>query len=827
MARASIADLVDDFNRRGDETAFVYQRGYRTVPWTYSEVGRVAAQFSSELQARGFRRGDRVILLGANSAEWVAAFLGCALFGAVAVPLDKGSAPGFIHKIEEQVAPVLVVGAAESHQHFDGVPVVTLEDLPSLVSQNPPWKSQGASSPEDILEIIFTSGTTAEPKGVVITHANVLANLEPLELEIEKYRRYEKPFHPLRFMNLLPLSHVFGQFLSIFVPQSLGAAVVFHESLNPAEIISSIRRHKVNLCVAVPHILTSLKNHILREYESQGQLEAFQHALKHWEKKRFPLRWWKFRKVHSQFGWRFWAFVSGGSALNEADERFWSQLAFAVIQGYGLTETTSLVTVNHPFHRSQRSIGKLLPGREVKLAPDGEILVRGKNVAMRYWRSQRSHSVATEDGWFPTGDLGALDAEGNLYFKGRKKNVIVTPAGMNVHPEDLEQALRLQPGVRDVVVVGLPVAGNAEPFAVLLMRPDSSASSAVDSANRSLAEFQRIQRFAEWPEADFPRTPTQKPLLGAIEQFVCSRAHQSSGDEIDTVLSQLAQRSATSSAELNLSSMQKVELMAALENKYQVDLSEVEFAQADTVHDLEELIKAGIAQSRTHVYPRWPRHWPFTLIRFAAYWIWGYPATLLLAKPKVIGRENLRSISGPVLIVCNHVTIADIGFVLAALPPAMRTRVSPAMQGEMLASMREPDRDLSWFRRAVLRFEYLAITALFNVFPLPQTSALTKSFAFAGEIIDAGNSVLIFPEGRRTTDGEIAPFQSGIGILAARIQVPVLPLRIDGLFEAAKTRKLYVPPGQIKVHVGTPSQYQANEDPTFIAKDLERRVREL
>ena len=192
------------------------------------------------------------------------------------------------------------------------------------------------------------------------------------------------------------------------------------------------------------------------------------------ESKHFLHRWWIFRRIRRQFGWKFWAFISGGAALDRDTEEFWGRLGYAAIQGYGLTETTSLISVNHPFRLGKGSIGKVLTGREIKLAPDGEILVRGGGVAAGYWQGTELHPVATEDGWYRTGDVGELDSTGNLYFKGRKKDVIVTPAGMNVYPDDLEAALRRQPEVKDAVVVALPRNGNAEPCAALILRDSAT-----------------------------------------------------------------------------------------------------------------------------------------------------------------------------------------------------------------------------------------------------------------------------------------------------------------------------------------------------------------
>src|SRR5207245_1234404 len=288
----------------------------------------------------------------------------------------------------------------------------------------------------DPLEIVFTSRTTSEPKGVVISHGNVVGNVTPLEEEIRKYLKYERFVHPVRFLNLLPLSHVFGQFLGIFLPQLMGGTVIFQDTLKPADVISSIHREHVSVLAAVPRILQSLKEKIERDLEEDGQLNRFRETFRSAEGKHFLRRWWIFRRIHRQVGWKFWAFISGGAALDRATEEFWGRLGFAVIQGYGLTETTSLISVNHPFKTGKGSIGKVLAGREVKLTPDGEILVRGGGVASGYWSGGELRPVANQEdeGWYHTGDIGEFDSDGNLFFKGRKKDVIVTSAGMNVYP---------------------------------------------------------------------------------------------------------------------------------------------------------------------------------------------------------------------------------------------------------------------------------------------------------------------------------------------------------------------------------------------------------
>ena len=304
----------------------------------------------------------------------------------------------------------------------------------------------------------------------------------------------------------------------------MGGTVIFQDALKPAEVIRTIRRERVSVLVAVPRMLQSLKEKIERDLEEEDELEEFRSDFKSAEGKHFLRRWWIFRRIHRQLGWKFWAFICGGAALDRVTEEFWERLGYAVIQGYGLTETTSIVSVNHPFRLGKGSIGKVLAGREVKLAADGEILVRGSGVAAGYWNGHELKPMTAEEGWYGTGDIGELDAAGNLYFKGTEERCDRHSAGMNVYPEDLEAALRRQPEVKDCVVIALPQDGNAEPCAVVILRDrQCDPEPVVRRANETLAEYQRMRNWFVWPDDDFPRTSTQKPRGNVIRQG-CSGA---------------------------------------------------------------------------------------------------------------------------------------------------------------------------------------------------------------------------------------------------------------------------------------------------------------
>jgi len=840
MPRQSLLEYFQPSSRPSSEIALAWRRGYRMVRWSYAELLGTAQQFARELQRRGIGKGDRVLLWGENSGERVAAFLGCIFCGAVAVPMDAIADVKFAQRVAEQAGVRLAVAGRELPLLNPPVPTIFLEDLRATVAGH---EAAGFSSPAigrgDPVEIVFTSGTTAEPRGVVLTHGNLLANLEPLEKEIGRYLKYERIFHPLRFLDLLPLSHVFGQLLGIFLPQILGGTAVFLDTLNPAEVIRTIREERVSVLVTVPRLIESLRDQIERDFAAQGRFETFERDLQAADTEHFLRRWWRFRAIHRRFGWKFWAVICGGAALPADAEKFWARLGYAVIQGYGLTETTSLVSVNHPFRLGRGSIGKTLPGLDIKLAEDGEILVRGENVAAGYWKDADVSTMVDAEGWFHTGDLGERDANGNLYFKGRRKNVIVTPAGLNIYPEDLEAELRKEAGVRDCVVVGLERDGNAEPCAVLLLREASAGAAAageiVQRANARLAPFQQMRRWQIWPDKDFPRTPTQKPMLARIresaERDLGGAVHGPSASAGPSPFNELLARISRgvaaqpgAAAQLQLSSIERVELLSALEDRYQVDLSETEFSSAESAADLERLLEQPPARGVAYHYPRWAQSWPVRWIRTGAFYALVRPAMLLLGWPTVSGRENLRGIAGPVLLIANHVTFLDPGYILAVLPGRLRRRVAVAMEGELLEAMRKPPTGSGFFAGVLLRVQYLLIVALFDVFPLPQRSGFRKSFAFAGELVDRGWSVLVFPEGARTQDGMMAPFRAGIGLLATRLGLPVVPMRLDGLFERKQTGKRWAPPGAIKVTVGAPVSFRETEAAEEIARELERRV---
>lgn len=780
--RDNLVSFLDDCRARGAETAIVYRRGLRLARWSGAELAARAFQFARELEARDIKHGDRVLFWGENSAEWIAAFFGCLLRGVVVVPLDLKSAPDFAERVQQQVSAKLLLSDSPQIR----VPCLSFTDLNDIKHSDGPYPCQ--ASKDDLVEIVFTSGTTAEPKGVCLTQRNLLANLTPIETEFKKYARWERLVHPLRFLCLLPLSHVFGQLMGIFVPQIVGGEVHFLESYKPSEIIDVAGKQRINVLVTIPRVLETLHEKILHDYPNLApKLTAA-------ENRHFLRNWWTFRRIRRRFGWRLWALVTGGATFDAGVENFWRLLGYAVIQGYGMTETASLTSVSHPFRLVRGSIGKPVRGQELKLDANGEIMVRGDSVSPGYWRAD-GKQITDDEGWIHTGDIGEVGPTGHIFFRGRSKETIVTAAGMKIYPSDLEAVLDQQPEIRASAVIPY---SETEPLAVLIpAAEDVDLNAAVQRANDLLAEFQRIRHWTTWPEPDFPRT------IGT-RKIIKTRIFEHLGNPFQSVFPTLS----------DLDSLGRVELLSALEDQYQIELDEAAFTEATTVEELEDLVRKGTAgDAMAFPYPAWAMRFPITWIRPVVYHLFLLPLTRIMCSVRREGVERLANLNGPALLISNHVTDVDAALILSALP---FRRVAIAMSGELLREWRQKK-----------KLHYALGAALFNVFSLPRQSGFRKSFAYAGEAIDRGFSVLIFPEGHETTDGTIKPFRNGIGLLASELDVPVVPIRLDGLFELKQRRQFFVRPGTVSVTFGEPIKFPSEQTPETITRELESRVKNL
>ncbi len=843
MARRTLIDFFEDVASTPGEF-LSYDDGFRTWSYTYGEVAAAARAFAARLDAQGIRPGSAVAIWAENRPEWIVALWGCLLNASVLVPIDYRASGAFLSKVAGIVdARVILAGeTVETEAIEPGRPVWHMDDLRPLASTGngstraaPPARTIG---PDDTAEIIFTSGATAEPKGVVITHRNILANIVPIEREVAKYRRYMRPFNPIRFLNLLPLSHMFGQAMATFVPPMLPGVVVFTRSYAPEDIVRQIHSRRVSVLVCVPKILEVLRDHIVRLHPEAAEEPA---GKVHWVR-----RWWRYRRIHKAFGLKFWAFVVGAAPLDPELEVFWGRLGFVVVQGYGLTETAPIVTLNHPLHAARGAVGKPIAGVDIRIADDGEILVRGENVTSGYYNAPEETRAAFRDGWFHTGDIGALDEQGQLHIRGRKKEMIVTPEGLNVFPEDVERVLNAQPGVKDSAVVGASAAGSTgeRVHAILVLDPSADVDTIVRESNLQLGDHQKIRGAVVWPGSELPRTEgTRKLKRRELRQWLGGQRTAGKGPtaaparSIAGVIERFSPGRTitpeTTIDELGLSSLERVELMMAIEEAFQVTVDEAQFAAASTVADLDALTKpleegpaAHIAVAESIEFPAWNRSWPARTLRRASLPTWILPLGRVFMHLDVSGLEHLENVRGPVIFAANHQSHLDTPAILDALPPRWRYRVATAMAKEFFKAHFFPSQ-FGARARATNSTNYYLAALFFNAFPLPQRESGTRqTLRYIGELVGDGYSVLIFPEGRRTDDGSVGQFLPGVAMIASRLRIPVVPVRLQGLDRILHHTWKFPVRGTARVAFGAPMRLEGH-DYAALSRELEEAVRRL
>ncbi len=799
---------------------------------TYAEAARAAAAFAARMREAGIAKGERIVIWGENRPEWIAAVWGCLLEGVVAVPVDFRSSGAIMARIAGIVsAKVVLVGEGLKVPGGVVCPVWPLRSVSQPGNDARPLLGFEPAEPGQLAEILFTSGATGDPKGVTLTHGNILANLTPIDHGIDKYRRYIGPFSPIRFLNLLPLSHMFGQAMAAFIPAMIGGEVYFTSGYLPVDIVQLIHRRRISVLVCVPQMLEMLR------YEIQ---QAVPEANDPPKSGKWYERWWQYRRVHSKFGFKFWAFVVGAAALDPDLEEFWRKLGFVVIQGYGLTETAPVATLNHPFETRKGSVGKAIAGVEIRIAPDGEVLLRGPNVTPGYFSADggpaESGNIDAE-GWLHTGDIGELDADKRLKILGRKKEMIVSPDGLNVYPDDVERALHAVAGVRECAVVAEKTARGEQVHAVLVLDSGVAAESVVREANSKLETHQRVKAFSVWPESALPRTSgTGKLKRVEIAKWVAGEqrvaAAAPAGESVEDVIRKYAGSRAVTPGmsldELGLSSLDRIQLLMELEQKTGARIGEQEFAEVRTVADLAKprsgVVAAPSSGPEPFEFPTWNRSWPARMLRRAVLPTFILPLARLFAWIKVEGLENLEGIDGPVIFASNHQSHFDVPSILWALPGKWRYRATPAMAKEFFDAYFHPGR-YSLGARFRSGLSYFLASLVFNAFPLPQREAGARdALRYAGELLGDGYCIVIFPEGKRTVDGSMFPFQPGVGMLASRLRVPVVPVKLEGLEKVLHRTARMATPGRAVVKFGKPLRLEG-EDYAGLAREIEGAVR--
>jgi long-chain acyl-CoA synthetase len=830
LMRGDAMDTIDQFVQHidrayGPSLALKIRSGLGLDKCTYHQLSARVLRLARVLQDRGLNKGDRVLICAPNSPTWVTVYLGTLVAGGVVVPLDVRSAPDFVEKVAEQTEPVVAIFARSTMETTQElcVPALMIEDVPAFLHSVSQGYETIQNSGDDLAVVMYTSGTTGEPKGVMLTHRNLIANVEmavsimPLDSSA-------------RLLSVLPLSHMYEQVIGLLVPLWSGASIVYLPSRQPNIILRAFRREAVTTMTLVPQALQMLMNNVEREAE-RSRFVALWRLMNRVAPSLPPsMRKVLFWSVHREFGGHLGFLASGGAALEPDLARKWENLGVPVLQGYGTTEATALITGSSLNARKLGTVGKVARGQELAFAPDGEILIRGENVTCGYWRNPEATRLAFQDGWYCTGDLGFLDADGFVHLKGRKKNLIVLADGMNVYPEDIEERLVQRPEVQEAIVIGLPQRdGRIEIHAVIVACDPENLDTAIQQTNRQLASHQQIRGYTVWPEGEFPRTHTLKvkrhEVLAALNTGARAAAPEPkpavrpvSVDVYDLVaqLSEVPRDeispTSTLGLDLGLDSLSIVELLCLIEEEMGVHVDEGQIPAQATVDDLMALMAHSETAGEATRFPEWPLGQPARSVRSFLHTVLMRPALASLCVISVSGSENLGQVTAPVLLSANHTSHLDTPLVRSVLPLSISSKLAVAAAADY------------WFANPLLgSFTSL----LLNSFPMARKGNIRPSMEHTVDLIDRGWSVLIFPEGTRSPNGEMQRFKSGVGLLAVEVGVPVVPIHLHGAYAVLPKGASIPRRGPVHVSIGAPLCFPPGTTHGEATAQLERAIRQL
>jgi long-chain acyl-CoA synthetase len=781
------------------------------------------------LAGRGVKPGDRVLLIAENSPEWAMAYFAILSAGTIAVPLDHLISAEELAPISQIAGPKAVLVSAGVARRLEGrlreatgnATELELSELTRPFILRRPVNPAPQAERKTLASLVFTSGTTGASKGVMLTHGNFTA-------EVSMLSRVFMLDSDDVVLSLLPLHHTFEFTCGMLLPLASGATIVYPLELDAASLSRTLADVRPTALVGVPALWEAVHRRILDEVEAHGPFFAAAFDRLRDLNRRFDgdlnlnLGGLLFRQVHAALGGRLKLAVSGGAPLPRMVGAFFNDIGIRLLEGYGLTEAAPVLSTARPDEPiSPGSVGKPLHGVEIKIeASDGgqvgEIVARGPNVMSGYYRNQAATDEALKDGWLHTGDLGSFDEHGRLYIVGRAKDVIVDSGGNNVYIDELEEAYGHSPYVKELAVVGLKV-GKGEQVAALAVPAYSRGESRRAVEDRLRAHFEKIGaslsahkriRILRFTDSELPRTRTRKVRRSEVAAILARMLESNGKETIDAasevepwIVQALAQVSSGHShislatrliEDLGLDSLALAELGEHIGVRTGRELSSEELSDLRTVDDLQRLV-AGQSQSRPRLpsYERFSRPFTPTLpvpLRRLGESAFRQTQRMIFEswlKPRVLGRGNIPA-NCNVLVVANHASHLDFGLVGYALDAI----------GEQLVVLAAKD---YFFNTGLRRF---IVTNFTRLIPFDRERAQLESLEEALAELAAGRSVLMFPEGTRSTDGAIHDFKSGVGYLALRSGCGVLPIYVGGTYHVLGKGSLVPHRHPVEVKIG-------------------------
>ncbi len=895
--------FVECAQRWPNNVALELQRHDHIESCTYAELHRMAESVGRWITEKGFARGSRLAILADNHPRWVAAYLGIIASGCAIVPLDTALHDDQVSKLlkdsgasavfcDVKHAPVAHPAATElklgmilmDPDRMGGHTVQEkwLADLPAIFQAGPGQFKPVAAQNDDLASLLYTSGTTADPKGVMLTHANFLGEVEAVFNWVEL-----GPSDAL--LGVLPLFHVLAQMANLLLPLVKGSRVVYLETLNTTELLRALTERNITAFAVVPQFFYLIHERLTQEIAKRGAItqKVFSTLLavnRTLRKVGINAGPFLFRKVHDTLGPKMRYLVTGGSRFDPAIARAFHDLGIDVLQAYGLTETTAAVYANAPHDNEIGSVGKALKGVEGKIVdpqpqeegpPVGEVALRGAVVMKGYWNRPDATAAVLRDGWFLTGDLGYFDAHGHLFLTGRKKEVIVLSNGKNVYPEEIEMHYLKSPFIKEIAVMGLegkPGEGGDRLHAVIVPNFDELRQRKIVNAKEvirfdieglspQIASTKRIGSYEIWQE-DLPRTTTRKIKRFEVEKRV--RANQAKKVDDDSELSaekpltseetewlnqpdvqrgvKIVRESARSAPptlrptlnlelDLGLDSMQRVEVLSYLEEELGGNVDESQLTNIYTVRDLIDAVlqsaATGARPATRAAFAGWKAILAenpddpdvFALLHPSrwndGFWFFVTRIMQVIALDRFQFRvQDLEKLpkTGAYILSSNHQSYLDPLILASVLPPEVFYRSFAVGTSDIFGK--------GLMRRLARSIKVIVVDPDANLVPAMRAGAFG---------LRHGQVLILYPEGERSIDGEPKVFKKGAAILSVHLQVPIVPVAIEGFHDAWPRNKTFQKFAPLKMAFGDPiippSESSASEE-TYeqLTADLKAKI---
>jgi long-chain acyl-CoA synthetase len=868
MSAAIFARLVQNAKQTPTRVAMQNITEAGREEYTFARTVGEMERLTGRLAAAGIAAGDRVGILMENHPRWGVSFLAAQAAGAVIVPLDILHQPETLARLIDHAECRFLITSTRLLPLWEQVQQALGRRLPSLVAGSPEWDqalagAQPAPLPlvpralDDELIVMYTSGTTGDPKGVVLTQRNVYRNVE----EILRVIPAQADDH---LLCVLPLYHILALMVFFVIPLYMGGRVTYLDVLEAQRVFQTFREEGISIFVCVPQFYYLVHRRLFQEIEKQPGIKRFLFyrllALSRWMNDHLKINPGKrfFGAIHAKFGTRLKWLGVGGARFDPEVARTFRDLGFGFIQAYGMSETAALITAAPDQPDAVGSVGRPLPHGEVMLENRdengvGEILVRGENVMKGYFKNPAATEAAMRDGWLRTGDLGFFDANGWLYITGRAKDVIVLSSGKNIYPEELEHFYQSQCTlIKEMCVTGAPGEEGETLHGVIVPDFDQLKSRQIVNAqdmiryemetlSQRLPSYKRV-RSIEVRLEPLPRTTTRKikrheitPSAAAPVATAAVRETEAPRTPAEAGLHELIRQFKEGAAiapsmnlelDLGFSSLERVELLFSVQQRFAIEIPEKEASEIFTVADLLRAIESRLGEgalesslrSSWDVLLREPlrpedeallrRTLDQTTVHKVVFWSFAgglWLLSRLLFRVRAPGADRLPR-AYPYLLCPNHVSYLDAFILSGVIPRHVLHRVFFLGYHDYFSG------PLTGFLGRSLR-----------VLPVSPDTGLQQSLRLAAEGLRRGMILCVFPEGERSIDGTVKIFRKGPAILAAALQAPVVPVRIHGTYEAWPRGKSFQRLRPVVVHFGEPLP-AAGKSPDQLNDELREAV---